>query len=210
MIKHWKNLSLENIDEEIWKEVEGCEGIYLASSFCRFKALSKIKINGKKCSYVAPDKVLKQWINNKGYLCIDFKVNKKQHHNLSHRVIAKLFIPNPDNKPCINHKNGVKMDNRLDNLEWCTKRENSIHAFKTGLLFLAPTMIKRGAENHMTRQVVQLDLNKNFINCFDKMDDAKLALKANHISEVCMGLRKKCKGFIWMYKTDYDKMIANM
>ena len=79
------------------------------------------------------NKVLKPGIFGHGYelICIHY-LGKRKTLNL-HRLIAKLFIPNPDNKPCINHKNGIKTDNRVENLEWCTYSENMVHATKNGL-----------------------------------------------------------------------------
>lgn len=77
--------------------------------------------------------ILKQKINKIGYVVIRSTVYKKRRFFLVHRLIALTFIPNPHNKPMINHKNGIKIDNRIDNLEWVTSSENIKHAFDFGL-----------------------------------------------------------------------------
>jgi hypothetical protein len=69
-----------------------------------------------------------------GYYFLRLTKNKKQKNICIHRLMAETFIPNPENKPCINHKNGIKTDNRIENLEWCTNKENSTHAVKYGLM----------------------------------------------------------------------------
>lgn len=71
--------------------------------------------------------------HNKGYYYIELRVNKKRVLKLIHRLIAQTFIPNPENKPQVNHINGDKTDNRVENLEWCTNSENQIHAHLNGL-----------------------------------------------------------------------------
>lgn len=86
------------------------------------------------------NKVLKHGIDSKGYKQVNLSRDSKVSTCRVHRLIAIAYIPNPENKPCVNHINGIRTDNRIENLEWCTKSENAIHAYKTGLFIVTDRM----------------------------------------------------------------------
>ena len=98
-------------------------GFYQASDLGRIKSIARKGTKGG---------ILKQRTKN-GYCIIDLTKNMKKTTHLVHRIIAKTFIPNPQNKTEINHKNGIKTDNNINNLEWCTPSENKKHAWDNGL-----------------------------------------------------------------------------
>lgn len=79
------------------------------------------------------NKPLRWFLNIDGYAVVGLFKNKKQRQFFIHRLIAEAFIPNPEKKPFINHKNGIKTDFSIQNLEWCTQSENQLHAYRTGL-----------------------------------------------------------------------------
>lgn len=121
---------------EIWKDVEGYEGRYQVSSLGNVKSLSRL-VGGKPGrggSKKINERVLKFGVGKTGYLSVSLRDGSSSKGCYVHRLVAQAFIPNPENKPTVNHKNGIKSDNAAHNLEWSTFSENTQHGYKTGLL----------------------------------------------------------------------------
>ena len=116
---------------EQWKDIPGYEGYYEASSIggIRSKRRLIIRSDGKKITL----KRKKLKFHLQRYLGVKIYKNGIPKNFKVHRLVALTFIPNPENKPQINHLNGIKIDNGVDNLEWVTQSENMLHAYKTGL-----------------------------------------------------------------------------
>ena len=145
---------------EIWKDVVGYEGLYKISNLGCVKSLGCAKNKKKGC-------IRKERITDFGYSAYALSNNKKIKWHFTHRLVASAFITNDDvvNKTQVNHKDGNKLNNNVDNLEWCTPSENRKHAFRHNLIL--PTR----------KKVVQLDINGNHIREFGSVKEAKKILE---------------------------------
>lgn len=136
---------------------------------------------------------------SRGYNLIHLENKEKKGRKETiqlHRLVAKTFIPNPENKPEINHINGIKTDNRVENLEWCTRSENELHAYRTGLANSKSLVEKRG------KKVVQLDkITNKMIAKYNSISEAerKTNIHFQSISNNCKGKLKTAGGYIWKY-----------
>lgn len=120
--------------KEVWKDIAGYEGAYQISNFGRVKSLERevnIRLfNVGLTKRKVPELIRKQIIYKNGYVGVQLHKQQKVKLHLIHRLVAQAFLPNPENKPEVNHKNGDKLDNRVENLEWVTASENEQHSRK--------------------------------------------------------------------------------
>lgn len=176
--------------EEIWKNIKDYEGLYQVSNFGNVRRIGNYK---NQYSEWKSFKKLKL-SNRKGYLYAVLYKNGISTHFLVHRLVAETFINNCDNSNEVNHLDGNKQNNNINNLEWCSHSKNILHAYKTGL---HKTNYIHG--NNLPRQVIQYDLNGNFIKKWKSISEAEKILNIRHISECCRNIRKKSHNFIWRY-----------
>jgi len=121
---------MENLENEIWKDIQEYEGVYMVSNKGRVKSCERLRHPTKKYPNTKlKSKILSQG-NNKGYLKTTLCKEGKMYFYPTHRLVAMAFIPNIHNKREVNHINGIKTDNNVENLEWVTSSENKIHGFK--------------------------------------------------------------------------------
>lgn len=122
------------MEQEIWKPVPEFEDAYAISENGAIKSLSRYVKCGKNGAGIRlkPEQVIKPYLGTDGYLYVFLSYNKRVKHLAVHRILAKIFIPNPENKREVNHINTIRTDNSLLNLEWATPQENIQHSIKIG------------------------------------------------------------------------------
>lgn len=116
------------MENEIWKDVVDFEGCYQISNIGRLRSMDRIV--GKKSPRFQKGVIIKLCTAKSGYQYLDLHRDNLDFGTNIHRLVAMAFIPNPKNKPQVNHKNGIRDDNRVENLEWATLSENHLHAYK--------------------------------------------------------------------------------
>ena len=138
---------------EIWKDIEEFEGRYQVSTLGRVKSMPKIWISGNRGTLRSKgETIIKLSIDGGGYCQADLSINNKSKKHSVHRLVAKAFLPNPENKRCVNHINSDRADNRIENIEWATHSENTKHAVKSG------THYKGVGENHNCAKLTEKDV----------------------------------------------------
>lgn len=166
------------MEKEIWKDIEGYNGCYQVSNFGNvFVRESYVQAWGG--AQRKKPRILKSADNGHGYRYVTISVKNKRKNHYVHILVAKAFIPNPEEKPCVNHKNGNKKDNSVGNLEWCTYGENQAHAIKTGL-------VRKGSEK--VNAIKLYDFNNK--RTYGTIREAANILNINYGTLKC-GLRQK-------------------
>lgn len=175
---------------EIWKDIEGYEGLYQVSNLGRVRSLERFNVNSGV--YQNRVRVLKQSHNRRGYKTVTLIKRKARKTVTVHRLVAKAFLENPKMLPQVNHKDENKENNAVGNLEWCDNRYNYSYG----------TRVERVTKK-LQKPILQFDENGNFINEFSGLRDAQRALNltsSGSISECCNGKRATAFGYIWRYK----------
>lgn len=172
---------------EQWKDIKGYKSYYQISNKGNVKSLDRIIYDDYNGNRTFKGLVMVPGVVNGGYLDIKLSKNNTLTHFKIHTLVANAFIPNLFNKPCVNHKDGNKLNNNVDNLEWVTYSENMLHAYDIGLL-------KR-------KQVLMSTKNGKPLLVFSSLREAsrELNIYISSISECCNGKRKTAGGYKWQF-----------
>ena len=174
--------------KEYWKPVVGYEELYQVSNWGRVKSLPR---NGT----VKYARILKPGTNRYGYLYVNLCKDGKVKTFTVHRLVAEAFLPNPDNLPCINHKDECKTNNNVDNLEWCTNEYNINYGTRT------ERMSKSKINGKRSKTVLQYTLDGQFVREWPSaMECDRNGYDQGNVSACCRGELKTYKNFIWKYK----------
>lgn len=188
---------------EIWKDIEGFEGLYKVSNLGEIKSVTRTVNSCYNSSMIVKGKLRIQSLKA-GYKYVDLSKDGKTKSLRVNRIVAIAFIPNPENKPYVNHINGIKSDNRVENLEWNTASENDNHAFTNNLrkspLFWAG---KSGSDHNKSKKVNMLSINGEFIKSFGSIREAEriTGVQSVNISKCCSKKRITSGGYKWEYST---------
>ena len=194
------------MEKEIWKDIPGYEGYYQVSTLGNIKALQKKYYICNSSLVYKDEKIMKQK-TNRGYKIIELNKNGKSKRFQVHRLVALTFIPNIENKPYIDHIDGCRINNKLENLRWVTHKENMNNPITINRI--RKIKRKKGCENPLyqekspcSKPVLQYDLQGNLIGRYTCVHEAarKLGLLVSNIARVCRNERKTYKNYLWSYE----------
>ena len=191
-----KSISLEG---EIWKDVVGYEGYYIVSNLGRIISLSRPIFNGKAYFSSSPS-LLRQYISSTGYKIVTLMKNGTGRKYRVHRLVAIAFIPNPENKPFIDHINTIRTDNRMENIRWATLHENNSNPITRQ----KNSDSNKGRSVWNSRKIIQLKDGKLIRICESSRQFMQYGFSQGAIIQCCLGRRKHHKGFNFMYLSDYE------
>lgn len=165
-------MAMTSSKAEEWRDIPGYEGRYQASNLGRIQG---------------PRGLNRPFKNRDGYLVATLYANHLKTRTGVHRLVASAFIPNPENKPQINHKNGLRTDNRPENLEWVTCSENNLHRRR----------VLKGGGGRLPKPVVCIDTGKVYASLTEAANNT--GARIEKILACCKGQRKRTHGLRWAY-----------
>lgn len=179
ILKNTGHRTIVNLEGEVWKDIENFEGVYQISNKGRLKHIY-VK---DKC-----EKLVRLYKEKTGYYRITLSHKNIRKKISIHRIVAKLFIPNPDNLETVNHKDFDRTNNNADNLEWMTARDNVLHSVGNG--------------RHFKKPVIQMDLQGNVIKEWASAYEVEqqIGFKSTTISRCCLGKNKTYMKCLWKFK----------
>lgn len=191
-------MNSKEVDDEKWAIIPGAS--------CNHQISNTGKV---KTFYLNEEKIMKPSVDNCGYEKISISINGKRKTFTIHKLVALFFLPNPLDLKEINHIDGNKRNNNVNNLEWCTRSENVSHAFLMGL-----KVNKKGEESLLSKEFNQFDLEGNLIKKWRGVKQCSKELGINDSRQITQNLHgrsKTCMGWIFSFeeKIDVKKILEN-
>lgn len=188
---------------EIWKDIEGYEGLYQVSNEGRVKSIERTITMSNGRPRLIRERILKQSLQSKGYYFVILCNDSEGKHKYVHRLVAEAFIPNLENKPCIDHINTIRTDNRVENLRWCTNKENcnnplSVEHYKLNYDYLK--RIGKALGEKRAKKVYQFDKYGNLEKIWNSTTECnRNGLNQGSVSRCCNGKIESYKGKKFSY-----------
>lgn len=187
---------VEIIDDEEWRTI---------FDFPNYEVSNKGNIRSKEYNdslgHLRSSKKLKKQVNNCGYEYVILSSKEEKHKTLTvHRIVAKTFIPNPEEKEDVNHIDGNKLNNNVNNLEWTTTQENIIKRYEIGI------------DGNNYKRVSQFDKDGNLVGSFKSSYEAEriTGISRTHIGGCCRGERLTAGGYVWKFEIEEPKKIEKL
>lgn len=184
---------------EEWRDIKGYEGLYQVSNIGNVRSVTHTTVHrdGKVVRYEG--KTLTPHNGDNGYKCVNLSKNGLVNLANVHRLVAETFLPKDDGKNVVNHKDGNKHNNTVENLEWVTCSENSKHAVRTGLLNMEPLIV--AGSTARKKRIAQIDASGKTVKVFDSAVEAarQLGLSTGNISSCANGSRNTTGGYRWQF-----------
>ena len=188
---------------EIWKDIKGYEGLYQVSNLGRIRSLDRIVKSIYNSKRKMSGKILKPNVIGRYAIITLYDNDGKAKNRTIHRLVAQAFIPNPNNYPIVNHKDGNRLNNSVENLEWCTQSHNVKESYRLGIEKPNLTNLgKFGKLNKKAKKIKQIDTNTNkTINYFYGVTEAnrKTGINFRNIHLCLQKKRKSAGGYKWEY-----------
>lgn len=206
-----KRLRGKKLYAEAWRDIEGYEGLYQVSNIGRVRSLDREVWNGNGW-YTKKGQIMTPCKDRNGYLMVLLSKNGKTKRCLVHRLVAKAFIPNPENKPQIDHINTIRTKNEVWNLRWVTPKENNNNEItlkhfgeaQKGKTFSEET--RKKISEAKWKKIICIETGQVFKSV--KEAGEIIGVFPTNISACCKGKRKTASGFHWKYYEDYLREVS--
>ena len=179
------------MQEEVWKDIAGYEGLYQVSNLGRVKSLARKVATGRGWRIIK-ETILKQSLSNTGYYRVYLSEHSKLKPYSVHRLVATAFIPNPKNYPFVNHKSEVKTENFVENLEWCDQSYNTTYG--TSMERQIETQRKTMSTN---KKVLNVDTGKEYVSISEASRDVGVSITA--LSNCLNNKTSQSVGYKWKF-----------